>query len=81
MPRSADELLTLAIVAVAAGYLARRAWGVFARKRSGGCGSCAGCSSDQTAVNPHSQAFNPQVFSPQVFSIDQLLEPIVKKPR
>lgn len=71
MPHTADELLTFAIVAAAAGYLARRAWGVFKSRRQGGCGSCAGCPSESAAIKRE----------PQVFGIDQLLEPIARRPR
>ena len=38
-----DNLLVLTIVALAAAYLARRAWGTLAGKRKAGCGSCATC--------------------------------------
>jgi hypothetical protein len=71
MPHYADQLLTLAIVATASGYLAFRAWGVFKKKRQGGCGSCASCPSESAAAKRE----------PQVFGLDQLLEPLAKKAR
>ena len=39
--------LALALVIVAAIYLARRGWQVVARK-TGGCGACGNCPADQT---------------------------------
>lgn len=45
-----QDYLALAIVAVSAGYLARRGWQFFAaRKQTAGCGSaCGGCASNGT---------------------------------
>jgi len=40
-----QDLIALAIVCLAAGYLARLAWGAFGRKAESGCGSaCGKCS-------------------------------------
>jgi hypothetical protein len=38
-----QNLIALAIVAIAGLCLARQAWITFARKKSGACGSCASC--------------------------------------
>jgi hypothetical protein len=40
-----QDLVTFALVAVAAGYLLRASWMVLARKKSPGCGTCAKCPS------------------------------------
>lgn len=69
MTHYVDQLLTLTIVATATGYLAFRAWGVFMKKRQGGCGSCTGCPSDAAAADRE----------PQVIGLDQLLNPLTKK--
>ncbi len=44
-----QDLIALAIVAAAAGYLVRRGWLTFVRKRAGGCG--AGCGSCAAGSN------------------------------
>jgi hypothetical protein len=64
MQFSIDEIVTLAIVALATGYLLRRAWGVVMTKRRGGCGSCASCPGQMAGAEP------------QVLSIDSLLKPV-----
>jgi hypothetical protein len=64
MQFSSDEIVTLAIVALAAGYLLRRAWGVVMSKRRGGCGTCASCPAQVAGTEP------------QVLSIDSLLKPV-----
>lgn len=38
-----QDLLAILIVAVAAGYLARRMWLRVAGRKSGACGSCSNC--------------------------------------
>jgi hypothetical protein len=47
-----QNLIALAIVAIAGLYLARQAWITFARKKSGACGSCASCPASATASEP-----------------------------
>lgn len=66
MTLSAENLLTLAIVTLAVGYLTRRAWTVIAGKRQGGCGRCAQCPGSATNAEP------------QVLSVESLLEPVRK---
>ena len=63
---TADQIVTLAIVALAVGYLLRRTWGVLASKRQSGCGACGSCPA-QAAAREH--------LSPQVLSVESLLEP------
>jgi hypothetical protein len=62
MTVSGENLLVLAIVAVAVIYLARRTWGVLAGKRRGGCGTCASCPSERSDAGP------------QVISVESLLQ-------
>ena len=38
-----QDLLAILIVAIAAGFLIRRAWQRIARRQSGACGSCSNC--------------------------------------
>jgi hypothetical protein len=64
MNLTGENLLTLAIVAVAVAYLVHRAWSSFRGQSRGGCGACANCPS-QTAQQ-----------EPQVLSVDSLLEPL-----
>ena len=48
-----QDLIALAIVCMAAGYLARLAWRAFGRKAEGGCGtSCGKCSAGANATIP-----------------------------
>ncbi len=42
-----QDFLALTIVGIAAGYLGRLGWQRIASKRTGGCGSCGNCESDQ----------------------------------
>ncbi|HEY4311474.1 MAG TPA: FeoB-associated Cys-rich membrane protein [Pirellulales bacterium] len=69
MQLSTDEIVTLAIVALAAGYLLRRAWGVVMSKRRGGCGTCASCPAQAAGAEP------------QVLSVDSLLKPVLENRR
>lgn len=41
---------SLGIVGLAGGYLARRGWLLFARKKNGGCGSCSSTPGDKERV-------------------------------
>jgi hypothetical protein len=43
-----QDYIALGIVAVAAAYLARRAWLVVARRKSAGCGGCGTCAAGST---------------------------------
>ncbi len=38
-----QDILAISIVALAASYLARKAWMRFARKQAGTCGMCSNC--------------------------------------
>ena len=69
MTFNGETLLVLAIVAAAAGYLLRSAWGTLTAKRRSGCGSCSTCPTQQARGEP------------QVISAESLLEPPVKTVR
>ena len=62
---TADQIVTLAIVALAVGYLLRRTWGVLASKRQSGCGACGSCPAQAAGTSTE----------PQVLSVESLLEP------
>jgi hypothetical protein len=57
-----QELVALMVVALAAGYLTRRAWRLVSGKKSGGCGTCSSCGT--TSTNPNGE----------VISIESLVE-------
>jgi hypothetical protein len=38
-----QDLVALIVVALATGYLARRTWRVLGGSKSGGCGTCSSC--------------------------------------
>ncbi len=54
----AQQILTLAIVLAAAGYLVRRTWKRLSGQRAGGCGSCSRCGD---AADDRSPAAKPLV--------------------
>jgi hypothetical protein len=41
-----QDAIAILIVAIAAGFLARRGWQRFARRQDGACGSCPSCSAN-----------------------------------
>lgn len=52
-----QELVTLAVAAVAGGYLAWRGWQTLRGRKQGGCGSCGSC--PPAAERDASKAFVP----------------------
>ncbi len=58
-----QNLVVLAIVAAAAGWLAYRAYATMARKRKAGCGACPTCPVEESNSEP------------QVVAIETLLGP------
>ena len=51
-----QEFVALIVVALAAGYLARRAWRVLIGKKSGGCGTCS--SYGTTGAKPNGEVIS-----------------------
>jgi hypothetical protein len=47
-----QNLIVLTVVAVAAGWLAYRAYATFANKRKAGCGACSNCPVETAASEP-----------------------------
>jgi hypothetical protein len=43
MTSDVQNIVALGLVLLAAAYVVRRVWQLFARKRAGGCGSCGTC--------------------------------------
>lgn len=69
-----QEISALALVALAAGYLAWRGWQVVVRNRAGGCGGggCSVCPGNSSRViEPHAAGHAPAGFVP----LDQLEDP------
>jgi hypothetical protein len=62
---TADQIVTLAIVALAAVYLLRRAASTLMTRRTRGCGTCGNCPAQSAGVNAE----------PQMLSVESLLEP------
>ena len=69
MTFNGENLLVLAIVAAAAGYLLRGAWITLTAKRRTGCGSCSTCPTQEAREEP------------QVISAESLLAPPAKPAR
>jgi hypothetical protein len=55
----AQQILTLTIVAAAAGYLVRRTWRHVSGRRIGGCGACAGCEATPGKEGPAAKPLIP----------------------
>jgi len=65
----AQQLLTLAVVLAAAGYLVRRTWKRLSGQRVAGCGSCSRCAD---AADDRSPAARPLI------PVEPLIAPVTR---